>query len=220
MDRNDAGYIYIMQNSHMPGLVKIGFTKRTPIQRAKELYRQNTSVPGYFWVKFQKFVYSPELIEKTVHEKLTSHRVNEYREFFEMGVEDAKKAILQVINELDAACDPKDFYTSRKRQTIESSIPENPANYEIGFFDRVKNFFSAVSYYLLLGIGFVFLSGAFLIQLVKALFGLGILLGIIQGIISFFVTKETSMYTGYAFSALWIIGSVFFAIDETKKVLR
>jgi len=49
-----AGYIYIMTNEHMPGLVKLGYTDRSPSERATEL-SNFTGVPGK-WVVFHKWL--------------------------------------------------------------------------------------------------------------------------------------------------------------------
>lgn len=221
MDLEDAGYIYVMKNSHMPDLVKIGFTRRTPIQRAKELYRQNTSVPGYFWVKFQTFVYDPELIEKTVHDKLASRRVNEFREFFEMSVEEAKDAIMQVVIEMNATCDRKAFISSRQQRVQSSpSQVETYAEYNPTIWTRIKGGFSLAWYLVMMGIGTICLSGLFLMELVKWLFSFGMLFGIAMIVISFFVSSQTSDYIGYALSALWVIASLLAAYDETKKAVQ
>ena len=41
------GYVYILTNEAMPNLVKIGYTDRTPEERAAELYKdQNSAVTG------------------------------------------------------------------------------------------------------------------------------------------------------------------------------
>jgi hypothetical protein len=39
------GYIYVLTNPNMPGLVKIGYTQRLPRERANELSRA-TGVPS------------------------------------------------------------------------------------------------------------------------------------------------------------------------------
>ena len=74
------GYVYILTNEHMPGLVKIGKTTRDPESRALELYQ--TGVPSPF--KVADYVCSPDCseLEQWVHKALASHRVSEGREFF------------------------------------------------------------------------------------------------------------------------------------------
>jgi hypothetical protein len=43
------GFIYVLKNPHMPRLVKIGYTDRSPWVRAREL-GNHTGVPGDFSV--------------------------------------------------------------------------------------------------------------------------------------------------------------------------
>ncbi|MBL4747578.1 MAG: GIY-YIG nuclease family protein [Magnetovibrio sp.] len=58
------GFVYIMSNPSMPGLLKIGCTTRTPEERANELH-QATGVPGKFTVEWSVAIEGdPFLIEK------------------------------------------------------------------------------------------------------------------------------------------------------------
>ena len=45
-----SGFVYILTNECMPGLVKIGSTQQDPVERARTL--SNTSVPFPFNVAF------------------------------------------------------------------------------------------------------------------------------------------------------------------------
>lgn len=74
------GYVYILTNEAMPGLVKIGKTTRSVEQRAAEL--THTGIPFPFDVAAQ--VYSPDCseLEQLVHAQLAECRVNAQREFF------------------------------------------------------------------------------------------------------------------------------------------
>ena len=76
----EKGYVYILTNPSMPGLVKIGKTTRDVDQRANELYQ--TGVPEPFEVSH--YVYSPDCneLEIMVHRALASSRVSTGREFF------------------------------------------------------------------------------------------------------------------------------------------
>jgi hypothetical protein len=88
------GYVYILTNECMPGLVKIGRTTRSVEGRANELYQ--TGVPAPFDVLHS--VLSPDCatLEAWLHEALSDLRVNASREFFRI---DAKSAIAK-LNEL------------------------------------------------------------------------------------------------------------------------
>jgi hypothetical protein len=74
------GFVYILSNPSMPGIVKIGKTTRSVEQRAFELYQ--TGVPTPFEVV--KSVLSPDCdeLERLMHQSLDQHRINNAREFF------------------------------------------------------------------------------------------------------------------------------------------
>lgn len=85
------GYVYLLSNSAMPDLLKIGKTTRNVEQRATELWQ--TGVPQPFVV--EEKVFSPDCneLEQWVHQYLSGHRVNAAREFFEVDVAVAIKAV-------------------------------------------------------------------------------------------------------------------------------
>lgn len=74
-----TGYIYININAHMPGLVKIGFTDRSPSQRAREL-SQPTGVPGSYKVFKYWEVQNAASVEKRIFSALSARRAT--GEFF------------------------------------------------------------------------------------------------------------------------------------------
>lgn len=78
-----AGIIYILTNSAMPGLVKIGKTTRDdPTVRMAELYSTGVPVP-FDCVKAVR-VKDEVAIEKTLHTAFGPYRINSQREFFEI----------------------------------------------------------------------------------------------------------------------------------------
>ncbi|AHJ14177.1 GIY-YIG nuclease family protein [Sulfurospirillum multivorans] len=83
----DSGYVYILINQSMPGLIKVGKTKRDSRSRARELY--STGIPTPFQVAFEIFCDDYELVEKKIHEKLADFRVNNNREFFKFPIDKA-----------------------------------------------------------------------------------------------------------------------------------
>lgn len=91
------GYVYILTNQAMPGLIKIGFTMRTASERADELYKDGgkskSGVPLPFEVAYEFPCENPEKLEGEVHKKLAEHRINKDREFFKYPVDDAIKLI-------------------------------------------------------------------------------------------------------------------------------
>lgn len=67
------GYVYILQNDSMPGLLKIGKTARNSRERAKELSK-STGVPTPFRVVFDLSSDRYEILEREVHSKLARYR--------------------------------------------------------------------------------------------------------------------------------------------------
>lgn len=81
-ERN-TGWIYILGNSHMPGLLKIGRTDRTSYERIEEL-SSATGIPTPFVLVWQEEVSNSVCAEKEIHEYLHEYRVSEGREFFKV----------------------------------------------------------------------------------------------------------------------------------------
>ena len=86
------GIIYVLINSSMPGLVKIGKTTRSSEDRAMEI--STTGVPTPFEVAFEVHVSDCDVAEQVVRQALTEFRINNDREFFSMPL---KQAIAHVI---------------------------------------------------------------------------------------------------------------------------
>jgi len=98
---NNKGIVYVLSNSAMPGLVKIGMTTRENIDiRMKELY--STGVPVPFKCEYACEVKAADClkIEKALHKAFQPYRVNNNREFFSIEHEQAT-AILEVFDRKD-----------------------------------------------------------------------------------------------------------------------
>ena len=90
------GIVYVLTNSAMPGLVKIGMTNRDSVDaRLKELF--NTSVPVPFECEYACKVESSEKVEKALHLAFHPYRIHAQREFFKINPEQAI-AILQLLD--------------------------------------------------------------------------------------------------------------------------
>lgn len=87
------GYVYILSNPSMPGLLKIGKTTRSVEQRCCELYV--TGVPTPFEVVAEMKAPDCGELERYVHRALASFRVSDAREFFAV---EASKAVLELEN--------------------------------------------------------------------------------------------------------------------------
>ena len=85
------GWCYVMTNQHMPGLVKIGWTSRSPSDRASELY--TTAIPDLHQIEYAAEAVEADLAEKSAHTILKSTRVNSSREYFRCSVKDAMAVV-------------------------------------------------------------------------------------------------------------------------------
>ena len=84
----DIGYIYCITNPSMPGVVKIGMTRRMPEERLADANR-DTWNHTKFQLAFAKKVEDPEQKERAIHKILEQHgqRKSTSREFFTISVE-------------------------------------------------------------------------------------------------------------------------------------
>ena len=82
------GYVYILENEAMPGLIKIGKTSRDSTERAREL-SATTGVPTPFKVAFELSSADYGKLEKEMHNELADHRVASNREFFKYPIDKA-----------------------------------------------------------------------------------------------------------------------------------
>lgn len=91
---NNRGYIYVLANSAMPDLVKVGKTTRTPVERAAELSKV-TGVPTPFIVVYEQLVDDCTAAEEFVHNLLTQKGFREAnnREFFRVPVSEVVKIV-------------------------------------------------------------------------------------------------------------------------------
>ena len=90
------GYVYILVNTSMPGLIKVGKTERDCQKRAKEI-SEATGVPTPFAVAYTLFSEEYERLEDEIHRVLREYRVNPKREFFRCPV-DAAVDILKALH--------------------------------------------------------------------------------------------------------------------------
>ena len=86
-DNNSTkGIVYVLSNPAMPGLIKIGNTKRNDVEkRMKELY--GTGVPFPYKCEFSCEVDDCIKVENALHIAFDSNRVNTSREFFTLNPE-------------------------------------------------------------------------------------------------------------------------------------
>jgi hypothetical protein len=92
-----AGYVYILSNPLMPGLLKIGKTTRDVAGRANELYQ--TGVPGPFKIEFDLVSPDCHRLEVAMHSALSKDRVDPGREFFSVDVAKATQTLIDLHRE-------------------------------------------------------------------------------------------------------------------------
>lgn len=83
------GWVYCLSNQSYKGVYKIGFTTRTPNERAQELSRE-TSIIYPFVVEVSKKVKNCRLKENQLHKLLNEYRVRPNKEFFDVSLEKIK----------------------------------------------------------------------------------------------------------------------------------
>jgi len=96
----NEGYIYVLENKGQPGILKIGYTDRTPQSRLKEI-NGGTGVitPWYIINSFP--CKAPAHIEGMVHTQLWDYHVN--KEGFAVTPKMAEDIIIRIINENNAS---------------------------------------------------------------------------------------------------------------------
>jgi len=80
------GFVYCLSNPCMPGVLKIGMTHRSPMQRCQEL-SSSTSAPMPFTLLCYGEVQLPREAELYLHEVFSDERINGSREFFKTSFE-------------------------------------------------------------------------------------------------------------------------------------
>ena len=90
----NKGYVYVLSNPSMPGIVKIGRSKHGGQGRADTLYKNDTGVATPFQLEFECYFTDCILAEKKAHKCFALDRVNKRREFFNTPVWEAKDALL------------------------------------------------------------------------------------------------------------------------------
>lgn len=87
------GWVYVLSNSAMPGLVKVGFSTKDPVFRIDDL--SGTGHPYAFTLEYDALVVEPRDVEMKVHKRLAAKR--EAKEFFRTDVQTVVAAIRDVL---------------------------------------------------------------------------------------------------------------------------
>jgi len=109
----NPGIVYILRNSsYQETIVKVGRTSRSSELRASELSRP-TGIATPFEVLYEEAVADCERAEQIVHGRLSEWRVNESREFFNVPLKDAVRAVFEACLEVN-----EPFLRERSRLAI------------------------------------------------------------------------------------------------------
>jgi len=88
------GWVYVISNPAMPGLVKVGYSTKDPDSRAEEL--NHTGSPQPYIVEYEILIEEPRDIEQKTHKRLSPFSAG--KEWFQCSVQEAAIAIRQASN--------------------------------------------------------------------------------------------------------------------------
>ncbi len=128
------GWVYVMTNKSMPGLVKIGFSTKDPHLRADEL--NGTWCPHPFVVAYDALVEDPRVVEQAAHRELSPN--HEAKEYFRVSVDAAIQVLRQVLSKQGKSTllergahrsqDPTESPDNKARKAIVNRQPTPPGN--------------------------------------------------------------------------------------------
>jgi TPR repeat protein len=123
----EPGYVYVLINVSMQGLVKIGRTQRDPDERARELSTA-TGVPTPFVLVFDAYFQDCARAEAYVHAVLESknYRVTSNREFFVAPVKEAILAIQAAETLLSSGSIPDEVSAPSETASSSDEAPWKP----------------------------------------------------------------------------------------------
>ena len=98
--KSNHGYVYILSNPSMPGLLKIGMTRFDPTRRVQEL-SSATGVPTQFQLIYYREFHNCVAAELEIHSILAAKgmRYNDQREFFSVDSVEAINTLLLLDDE-------------------------------------------------------------------------------------------------------------------------
>ena len=128
----EFGFVYVLANSAMPNMIKIGKTTRSTSERAEELSKA-TGLPTPFIVVYEQLFEDCGEAEVFVHTYLGNkgYRVADNREFFNCPVSIAVKAIALAPNAIDSSRlesvqEEDDFFVGNEPDELDDLHLEDP----------------------------------------------------------------------------------------------
>ena len=138
------GFVYVLTNSAMPGLVKIGKTERTPDERAEEL--QSTGVPFAFELQWFGQFEDMAAVELKLHKCFHKQRVSKWREFFKIDVEIVVTCALALNPVLIGGREEINGLAERRRAEELQRLKERQAKLENERLKKINRLFYLVIY--------------------------------------------------------------------------
>ncbi len=111
------GFVYILRNEAMPGLLKIGYSVKVPTERVDELF--TTGVPEPFKIAYYCLVENADKLEPAIHRNLSDYRHRGNREFFRIELEAAVQSITNL-------CKPEHEWSEARLKSIPPEVAINP----------------------------------------------------------------------------------------------
>lgn len=87
-----TGFVYVMINPAMPGLIKIGLSRRSSEERANDF--RGTALPDDFIVVYDELVSDCELVEERIKTRFKEYRYKPNREFFTIPIREALRGLM------------------------------------------------------------------------------------------------------------------------------
>lgn len=119
------GFVYILRNEAMPGLLKIGYSVKVPTERVGELF--TTGVPEPFELAYYCLVENADKLEPEIHRNLASCRHRENREFFRIDLEAAVQSIAKL-------CKPEHEWSNVSGPQLQSVAPSVDSDQHTPFY--------------------------------------------------------------------------------------
>lgn len=149
-----AGWVYLLMNPSMNGLIKIGKTTRDPDDRVQELSGV-TGVPTPFVLVYKSYFQNCHDAEAYIHTSLETqnYRIANNREFFSAPVETGINAIIEASKHFATTgsdhsieCDQPESYASKT--SVYEDIMQTGDNCYYGLGDAIQNTRQALKHYM------------------------------------------------------------------------
>lgn len=144
---SNRGFIYILSNPSLDGLVKIGKTTRTPLDRVTEL-SSATGIPTPFQLLYFKEFEDCDAAERALHALFTARdaRVADNREFFRAAPHEAITAVMNLsISNLQVPSSGNSLSLDAESTSLAGELVADAKAYLIGTGGKYRDVAKAVS---------------------------------------------------------------------------